>query len=464
MGNYFLRKGTGTEATLFTRIRKRVPPIDKNVNTGIIVNREVWEKANRDASSLNKFYQTKDGQILYRKMVAIDNAINDLLRQGIYDDASIKEAVESVVYAEVRELQRKEEEDRLAMKLEMEESKRKNVLAFLRNFIEGIKEGVIKHNGNRYSPNTCKVWSSFELILTDFYNSNPFTWEMIDRRLADRFVYTLEKKGYLPKTINKYTICFRAMVGNAYQARLHQNDIAEKSFSKVRVRECDKVKEIYLNDTELQALYEMPLSGMEAQVRDVFLVGCYTCQRFSDYSALKKENFTTTSKGTKVVKLMQKKTNTNVVVPIMNDNLLQIAEKYNFNIPTVSDVILNRYIKNILKELSDSVPSLKLTEVTKLTMKERSKEASGEITYMRNEYGEVIKYRYDLVSSHTARRSGITNLYLTGLFDTVQMMSISGHKDERTFFEYIKLSSDEIADRIMERYQQSEKASNESLF
>lgn len=161
---------------------------------------------------------------------------------------------------------------------------------------------------------------------------------------------------------------------------------------------------------------------------------------------------------------MQKKTNTNVVVPIMNDNLLQIAEKYNFNIPTVSDVILNRYIKNILKELSDSVPSLKLTEVTKLTMKERSKEASGEITYMRNEYGEVIKYRYDLVSSHTARRSGITNLYLTGLFDTVQMMSISGHKDERTFFEYIKLSSDEIADRIMERYQQSEKASNESLF
>ena len=59
--------------------------------------------------------------------------------------------------------------------------------------------------------------------------------------------------------------------------------------------------------------------------------------------------------------------------------------------------------------------------------------------------------------SHTARRSGIANLYLTGLFDTVQMMSISGHKDQRTFFDYIKLSSDEIADKIMEKLCRNER-------
>lgn len=51
-----------------------------------------------------------------------------------------------------------------------------------------------------------------------------------------------------------------------------QQFVAEKSFSKIRVRESDKVKEIYLNDAELQALYEMPLKGLDAQVRDVFLV------------------------------------------------------------------------------------------------------------------------------------------------------------------------------------------------
>lgn len=219
-----------------------------------------------------------------------------------------------------------------------------------------------------------------------------------------------------------------------------------------------------MSDAELQSLYEMPLDGLDVPVRDVFLVGCYTCQRYSNYSALSTNNFTTTSRETKVIRLILKKTTTSVVVPTMNDNLLRIAERYNFKIPTITDVILNRYIKDILKRLSETVPSLLYTEVTKHTMRERNMEKRGDAEFMRNEDDEVIKYRYDLVTSHTARRNGITNLYLTGLFDIVQMMSISGHKDQRTFLEYIKLSSDEIADKIMAKLRQSENAGNDGLF
>ena len=187
---------TSKEATLFARIRKRVPKIDKNVNTRIVIDRNVWERANKDASSLEKFYRTKDGQTIYRKMCAID------------------------------------------------------------------------------------------------------------QRLVDKFLFMLEKEDYMPKSINKYLVCFRAMVGCAHKARFHNNSVAEKCFSKIRVRECDKAKKIYLNDTELQALYEMPLEGLDAQVRDAFLVGCYTCQRYSDYSALTANNFTTTARGNKVVRLI----------------------------------------------------------------------------------------------------------------------------------------------------------------
>ena len=74
------------------------------------------------------------------------------------------------------------------------------------------------------------------------------------------------------------------------------------------------------------------------------------------------------------MRLIQKKTSTPVVVPIMNDNLLRIAERYDFNIPEISDVILNRYIKDILKRLSEEVPSLQKAEITKLTMREREME------------------------------------------------------------------------------------------
>ena len=41
MSNYFLRKGTSKEATLFIRIRKRVPKIDKYVYTRIVIDSNV---------------------------------------------------------------------------------------------------------------------------------------------------------------------------------------------------------------------------------------------------------------------------------------------------------------------------------------------------------------------------------------------------------------------------------------
>ena len=277
------------------------------------------------------------------------------------------------------------------------------------------------------------------------------TWKDINKALADRFVSFMEKNGYMVTSINKYIICFKAMIQNAMDQELHNNLIALRAFSKKKIQETDKAKEIYLTKTELQALYEMPLEGLKDKVRDVFLVGCYTCQRFSDYARLEKENFTKTAKGTKVVRIVQEKTGNDVVIPILNDNLLHIAEKYGYDIPKVNDVILNRYIKQILKELSSTVPSLARKERTLLTMKEREKEKQGLVSFERDNKGYVIKPRYELVSSHTARRSGITNLYLSGNFDTYQMMSISGHRDEKTFYEYIKLSSDEVADSIAQK-------------
>ena len=56
--------------------------------------------------------------------------------------------------------------------------------------------------------------------------------------------------------------------------------------------------------------------------------------------------------------------------------------------------------------------------------------------------------RYACVTSHTARRSGITDMYLLYKYTIVQMMQVSGHKPQKTIVDYIKLSSDEIADEI----------------
>ena len=249
-------------------------------------------------------------------------------------------------------------------------------------------------------------------------------------------------------SINKYLVSFRAIVGYAYDDGFHNNDRATNCFSKRKIEESDKAAEIYLTEAELQALYEMPLTGLKEQVRDIFLVGCYTCQRVSDYSNIRPEDFTTTAKGTPIIRLIQQKTRTEVKIPIMNPNLQTICEKYNYQLPSISDVIINRYIKNILTELSQTVPSLSIKVPTTLTMKQRKNIKEGKIKVEYNEKGEPLVTRAESVTTHTARRSGITNMYLSHRFTDLQMMHVSGHKTQKTFRDYIKLSSDEIADEI----------------
>ena len=473
MGNYFLRtkreKGT---ASVYLRVQKRNPKLNILVCSKVSVDIQQWDKVTQDVAKWNDYCKTQDGRKVKETLDSISSAIDNLISQGIYDKARIDEVVEDVVFREERERQRiqeeeeRQEQERLRLIKEQEEEARKaDVILFLENFLEGIKNGRIKNGAENYTLNTCKVWSNFLGILKRFIQIYPFTWKDINKALADRFVSFMEKNGYMVTSINKYIICFKAMIQNAMDQELHNNPIALRAFSKKKIQETDKAKEIYLTKAELQALYEMPLEGLKDKVRDVFLVGCYTCQRFSDYARLEKENFTTTAKGTKVVRIVQEKTGNDVVIPILNDNLLHIAEKYGYDIPKVNDVILNRYIKQILKELSSTVPSLARKERTLLTMKEREKEKQGLVSFERDNKENVIKPRYELVSSHTARRSGITNLYLSGNFDTYQMMSISGHRDEKTFYEYIKLSSDEVADSIAKKMDERKEAiSNERLF
>ena len=473
MGNYFLRtkKEKGT-ASVYLRVQKRNPKLNILVCSKVSVDIQQWDKVTQDVAKWNDYCKTQDGRKVKETLDSISSAIDNLISQGIYDKARIDEVVEDVVFRKERERQRiqeeeeRQEQERLRLIKEQEEEARKaDVILFLENFLEGIKNGRIKNGAENYTLNTCKVWSNFLGILKRFIQISPFTWKDINKALADRFVSFMEKNGYMVTSINKYIICFKAMIQNAMDQELHNNLIALRAFSKKKIQETDKAKEIYLTKAELQALYEMPLEGLKDKVRDVFLVGCYTCQRFSDYARLEQENFTTTAKGTKVVRIVQEKTGNDVVIPILNDNLLHIAAKYGYDIPKINDVILNRYIKQILKELSSTVPSLARKERTLLTMKEREKEKQGLVSFERDNKGNVIKPRYELVSSHTARRSGITNLYLSGNFDTYQMMSISGHRDEKTFYEYIKLSSDEVADSIAKKMDERKEAiSNERLF
>lgn len=483
MAKFFLRsqKESGA-ATLYITIQKRTPKVSlRFVSTGIVVDVQSWNRANRDIQSWRKYAATAEGVNLVRKMDLVTQTIDRLFADGRIggneDKPVIEKALHDISTAEA--IKFKEEYKRI--KAEQQERGRHSVIGFYEYFVKGIEDGSIRHgDGKKYSPGSFTVWKSFGRFLRE-YCPMSMTFEEISKPFADKFIVYLEQQGLMASSINKQVTCFRKLCNLAAEEGINNNAVSLKVWKERTIHAGDKRVEVYLTDAELDALYQMPLHGEKERIRDLFFIGYLSSQRFSDYSDFSIENFKKIDGGMRVLCLTQKKTANYVEIPIWDERLVELAEKYHYNFPRTDKRKLNREIKVILKDLSKSVSSLsekfptvlqlserrsellfqslcdKLQAGDKLTTTERNEylklkryadEHNGSPLFERNSRGHVIRPKYELVSSHTARRSSITNLYKSGLLDNREIMSISGHQSEKVFENYIKVGTSEQAQRV----------------
>ena len=170
--------------------------------------------------------------------------------------------------------------------------------------------------------------------------------------------------------------------------------------------------------------YYKGLTKSQERIRDLFIVGCLTALRYSDYSTLTADNF----QDGYIVKLT-KKTKTKVRIPI-HDFIKEIVAKYNGTVPGGYCIqYFNKYLKLIMKQIG----------------------FNEKYTYNFTKGGVLVtetKEKWQLISSHTARRSAATNMYLTGRMRTFEIMSLTGHKSEKNFFRYIKVTAEDKAKAI----------------
>ena len=185
----------------------------------------------------------------------------------------------------------------------------------------------------------------------------------------------------------------------------------------------EDVENIFLTENEIEALLNLELDNIELEkVRDVFIIGCETGLRFSDYRRFKMEHFV----GNYAI-INQTKTNARVKIPI-SSRLRKILEKYNYAPPNFGE--------NHLTEFNSKIR--KVCELAGLT---------EPILMVKKEQGKSVEYfakKFELVSSHTGRRSFCTNWFLKKTVPVKAIMAISGHKTEKSFMKYLKLHDEEI--------------------
>ncbi|CCG98369.1 integrase family protein [Fibrella aestuarina BUZ 2] len=281
----------------------------------------------------------------------------------------------------------------------------------------------LNHKSVQYARYTLAGYMKLSRILTKYAEETGrgIDYDDITLDWYHHFKLWLTGRGLTLNYVGTLLKDLKVMLKQAHADGMHTNTAYQHKHFKKLVEEVDNV---YLNDAELNTLYHYDLSANPRldRVRDLFLIGCYTGLRFSDFSQLRPENITHEGRifTRKTLKTFEK-----VSIPL-NPNVLAILAKYEGVPPrTISNQKLNDY----LKDLCELVGFTEGVEVG------RTKGGKREVRYVP---------KYELVTSHTARRSFATNAYLAGV-NPVMIMKVTGHRSESVFLRYIKVSSEQNA-------------------
>lgn len=309
---------------------------------------------------------------------------------------------------------------------------------FLREFIDqsikGMEKGTItissgSRKGQRYSLGTIKNYRGFQeqWKLFEKDQGKKFRFDDISIDVYNNLISFFNGKRLGTNTIGRHIRNLKVIMQLAYDKGIHANQVyRNRAFSAPEI----ETDHVYLTKKELAILAnaKYPDKPHYQLALDVFLVGCYTGLRYSDYYRIRPEYIKTINDGTtKVIEMKTRKTGNIVVIPIKPE-LETILGKYKYKLPKTYEQKVNRYIKEIARELE-------------ITEKVEIQKIKGGIKTIQ------MVPKCDLIKTHTARRTSVTLMYLAGI-DTEYIMKITGHKTEKSFRKYLKISKEEAANKI----------------
>ena len=276
-------------------------------------------------------------------------------------------------------------------------------------------------------------------------------WEQITMDFYDDWKKFFLAKGYSPNTIGRHVKNLKIWMYAAKDMGLTKTTDFESSRFAADHEEVDNV---YLTeeriaqmdaftptdkeevDTLIQRAPKKDRKHLERVTRteaarlnlekakDIFVVGCLTGQRVSDYKRITLDMVQQLRDGNEYIYLQQEKTRKWIYIPL-DARVKAILKKYDGKLPKMFDQHINEKIK-IVGRLLGWCEDAGISEYHGLLSAPSGKKF------------------YECIKTHTARRSFATNAYKAGIALS-SIMAITGHSSESMLRKYLKLDNKERA-------------------
>ncbi len=319
-----------------------------------------------------------------------------------------------------------------------------------------VYDEFINDKSNDVSELTVKKYHTSKNSLQEF---NPLIrFDQIDQKFYNSYVRHLRTKqpkgrmktrdedkqnGLLNDTIGKMIEVLKLFLKWSFENEYHENDNYAKSWFKVNQKSKKQQQEgkqdiVTLFIDELMHFYNFDFSDKPRleRVRDKFCFMAFTLQRWSDALQFSKEQVKTVQFEGQLVdawEFTSYKTGKKITVPFVGDYLgkaYEIAEKYNFELPAISEQKFNQYLKEAGK-------------LAGLTREKEFKRYVGQKEIVAN------KPIQSYMSSHMGRRTGISILLNVYNMPLHFVRDLSGHSDLKTLDLYLDKDTTSLIGSLM---------------
>lgn len=397
---------------------------------------------------------------LAQNLWTIKNGLDVMMESGNTDRNEARRYVNSVLHQEkVKEI----EQLHAAAEAKKEEEQRITLMEWIETFISQCESGerLKRKSAKQITDGTIRSYKGtlsqlrhyqekrhrvldFDDMTMDFYddwrrfflekkdkagNSRPYSPNTIGRHVKNLKIFLYAAKDMHLTTTTEFENARFAVdsqdVENVYLTEERVQDLYQVDFTDAGTIE--RLMAIAPNDTERRSLKDQiarRTPELLNQAKDIFVVGCLTGQRVSDYKRITVDMIRTLSDGNDYIYLQQTKTGKWIYIPL-DIRVRAILEKYHGKLPSIYDQDLNERIK-VVGRLMGWRENAGITEL------------HGTMEVPTN------KAFYECIKTHTARRTFATNAYKRKI-SLSAIMIITGHSSERMLRKYLKLDNEERA-------------------
>lgn len=422
--------------------------LNTKISLGIVMCPEEWDSMRIDLKALDdakrkgrRIFVGEDDDVL--KLWTVKTKLTEMEETGAFDVDKASALIRSTLHVE-----------------------KLTLMSFLDKYIADCESGRRLHQKKktRLADGTINAFRNLRVALKDYEACRHLVIDFVDitQSFFDDFVFFLfherkykdgKERITRPGTCSNYITALKTIMAVSKHEGLHHNDSYELGTFSIDRGTADN---IYLTEDQVSALYLTDFTDtktlkrmveriedksdrevfrmrlLEARLmnryrqyyqeyKDLFVVGCLTGQRHSDYKRISTDMIKE-SDGFKFIDIVQQKTGKRVLIPL-DSRVAEILKRHGGHIRQHRINSMTKGLKAI---------GLLMGWTYNAGIKE----------YVGAEKRPSDKRFCDLLSTHTARRTWATNAYKNHV-PLSSIMAVTGHASETMLRKYLKLNEEE---------------------